>query len=432
MVQLQERKDLLVQQRDAWRDINTRLNHLRERIGALSTDNLFVKRAAKSANEDVLTASANRNAAAGTYDITVEKLAEVHRITSARVADGAELGHEGELTFLIGEDTGEEDADNVVKIEVEADDTMADVARKINEQAGPISAVAIDGRLVVRSKETGDANKISVEADNTDLLGAFGFQGLDIDESLDARLTVEGVEVTHSSNTIDDLIEGVTFTLRAEGNTVVSVDRDFDGVVDAVRSVVEQYNSVQTFIDNAMASNPEQGRKGLLAGDGLAMRIQSQLRTEVMGKAGGDSEFNQLMSVGISVDRYGKMSLDETKLREALAEDAEAVQRLFGATKDDDDPNSFDGIAVRMETTFQGWLQTNTGLLAERQKMFGNRMRSIDQSMERLENRLEMRERTLMRQFAALEDVMARFQSQGMWLEGQIQQMNALSGSQRR
>ena len=108
------------------------------------------------------------------------------------------------------------------------------------------------------------------------------------------------------------------------------------------------------------------------------------------------------------------MTLNEAKLREALADDPEAVQKLFAATEHRRLRRRDRPAGIR----FQAWLQAGDGLLAARQKMFGDRMKAIDDSIEQMERRLEIREQNLMRQFIALEEVMAVFQTQAMWLEG--------------
>lgn len=420
MVQMQQRKELLGQQRDAWRDVNTRLNNLRERMGGLRTDALFVSRVATSSNEDAVKATASSKAAEGSYEIIVTGLAEAQRVRSDQFDATEARGLAGTVKI------------NDVEIEIVNGDSLNSIAQKINDaEDARVTATVIDGHLVLRANETGVANEIQFEdaegvMQGLGLINGSGAVLHELTAAQDAVFTVEGIEVTRLSNTITDLFDGVTFTLHDAGTAVVTVDRNFDDVVNSVKAFVDQYNSVQTFISSLQASNPEQGQKGLLSGDNLLMRIQSQLRTGVTGAVAAAGPYSHLMSVGVSVDRYGKMTLDESKFREALADDADAVQRLFGAEQDAD---GFDGVAVRLEATFQGWLEANTGVLAERQKMFGDRMRSIEQSMERLETRLEIRERSLLRQFTALEEVMATFQTQATWLEGQIQQLNAMAAA---
>ncbi|MFS8581264.1 MAG: flagellar filament capping protein FliD [Limnochordales bacterium] len=417
LVLMQERKNLLQQQRDAWRDINTRLNNLRDRMAELSRTSLFEGRSAVSSAADVATASATRDAAEARYNIEVVQLAQSHRVASAKL-EGA-IGYTGSARLAVG------DRDPVV-IEIVADDTVHTIAEKINEADVAVTARVIDGRLVIQADETGEAHQLKFEGALWQTLGITDNYGEILDtaqlqSAQDAVFKIEGLTITRSSNKIDDVIEGVTFTLQGEGETVIDIKRDEAAVLDAVRKFVEQYNSTMSFIQSRSSDG------GVLQGDTLLMRIAFQLRSDITARVGGAGlAYNQLAAVGISIDRHGTMTLNEAKLREALADDPEAVQKLFAATQDAD---GFDGVTARLESRFQAWLQAGDGLLAARQKMFGDRMKAIDDSIEQMERRLEIREQNLMRQFIALEEVMAAFQTQAMWLEGQINQLNLMTAA---
>lgn len=417
LVLMQERKNLLQQQRDAWRDINTRLNNLRDRMAELSRTSLFEGRSAVSSAADVATASATRDAAEARYNIEVVQLAQSHRVASAK-REGA-IGYTGSAGLAVGDQAS-------VEIQIDADDTVHTIAKKINEADVAVTARVIDGRLVIQADETGKAHqlkfkgelwqKLCITGDDDEILKTAQLQS-----AQDAVFKIEGLTIARSSNKIDDVIEGVTFTLQGEGETVIDIKRDEAAVLDAVRKFVEQYNSTMSFIQSRSSDG------GVLQGDTLLMRIAFQLRSDITAPMDGAGlAYNQLAAVGISIDRHGTMTLNEAKLREALADDPEAVQKLFAATQDAD---GFDGVTARLESRFQAWLQAGDGLLAARQKMFGDRMKAIDDSIEQMERRLEIREQNLMRQFIALEEVMAAFQTQAMWLEGQINQLNLMTAA---
>ena len=417
LVLMQERKNLLQQQRDAWRDINTRLNNLRDRMAELSRTSLFEGRSAVSSAADVATASATRDAAEARYNIEVVQLAQSHRVASAKL-EGA-IGYTGSAGLAVGDQAS-------VEIKIDAEDTVHTIAKKINEADVAVTARVIDGRLVIQADETGEAHQLKFEGELWRELGITGDDGEILDtaqlqSAQDAVFKIEGLTIARSSNKIDDVIEGVTFTLQGEGETVIDIKRDEAAVLDAVRKFVEQYNSTMSFIQSRSSDG------GVLQGDTLLMRIAFQLRSDITARVGGAGlAYNQLAAVGISIDRHGTMTLNEAKLREALADDPEAVQKLFAATQDAD---GFDGVTARLESRFQAWLQAGDGLLAARQKMFGDRMKAIDDSIEQMERRLEIREQNLMRQFIALEEVMAAFQTQAMWLEGQINQLNLMTAA---
>ena len=416
LVLMQERKNLLQQQRDAWRDINTRLNNLRDRMAELSRTSLFEGRSAVSSAADVATASATRDAAEARYNIEVVQLAQSHRVASAKL-EGA-IGDTEPSRLAVG--------DREVEIKIDAGDTVHTIAKKINEADVAVTARVIDGRLVIQADETGEDHQLKFEGELWWALGITDRHGEILDtaqlqSAQDAVFKIEGLTIARSSNKIDDVIEGVTFTLQGEGETVIDIKRDEAAVLDAVRKFVEQYNSTMSFIQSRSSDG------GVLQGDTLLMRIAFQLRSDITARVGGAGlAYNQLAAVGISIDRHGTMTLNEAKLREALADDPEAVQKLFAATQDAD---GFDGVTARLESRFQAWLQAGDGLLAARQKMFGDRMKAIDDSIEQMERRLEIREQNLMRQFIALEEVMAAFQTQAMWLEGQINQLNLMTAA---
>lgn len=413
LVAMQERKNVLQQQRDAWRDINNRLNNLRDRMSDLSRAGLYDRRAAASSVSDVATVSASNAAAEGRYTLTVSQLAQAHRVRSEQQESATEaLGLKGTFTLRLG--------DQEARITVEETDSLADIAAKINDADVDATARIVDRYLVVEGGKPGAAHALEFSDDDGDVWQTLGV--VELVEARDAVFEVDGITISRPSNTIDDLFDGVTIDLHGEGQTVIEVKRDADAVVSQVRRFVEQYNSVMSFIAD------KSGEKAILQGDSLLIRIQSQLRSETTAAvAAGSSGINQLAAVGVSVDRNGVMSLDEARLRQALSEHPEDVRRLFAATEETD---GFSGVAARLEARFQGWLETGSGLLAERQKMFGDRMKAIDDNMDRLERRLEMREAGLMRQFLALEKVLAGFQTQAMWLEGQIQQLNAVTAAQ--
>lgn len=422
LVLMQERKNLLQQQRDAWRDINTRLNNLRDRMAELSRTSLFEGRSAVSSAADVATASATRDAAEARYNIEVVQLAQSHRVASAKLEGAIGYTESPSAWLAVGDAVGDQEW---VEIKIGANDTVHTIAKKINEADVAVTARVIDGRLVIQADETGKAHQLKFKGELWRKLGITDRHGkirdtAQLQSAQDAVFKIEGLTITRSSNKIDDVIEGVTFTLQGEGETVIDIKRDEAAVLDAVRKFVEQYNSTMSFIQSRSSDG------GVLQGDTLLMRIAFQLRSDITARVDADLAYNQLAAVGISIDRHGTMTLNEAKLREALADDPEAVQKLFAATQDAD---GFDGVTARLESRFQAWLQAGDGLLAARQKMFGDRMKAIDDSIEQMERRLEIREQNLMRQFIALEEVMAAFQTQAMWLEGQINQLNLMTAA---
>jgi len=165
LVLMQERKTTLEKQRDAWRDVNTRLNNLRDRMAELSRLSLFERRAVTSSKAEVATATANRNAVEAVYRISVQQLAAAHRVAGKRfeTVDGKAapkepLGLCGEARLRVGQNG------DWITVAVDEDDTLESIAAKINEAAGgAVIARVLDGRLILEAKETGAANTLEFE-----------------------------------------------------------------------------------------------------------------------------------------------------------------------------------------------------------------------------------------------------------------------------
>src|SRR5690606_19353066 len=244
LVLMQERKTTLEKQRDAWRDVNTRLNNLRDRMAELSRLSLFERRAVTSSDAGVATATANRDAAEATYRIEVVQLAQAHRVASQRITNTAELQNEAGKITVGGE---------CRVFAFKEGDTVQTLADKINEADFGVAARIIDGHLIIEAKESGVGHQLSFSGRLFQKLGIIDESCQLVEKNVlqkaqDAIFKVEGLCIIRSSNTVDDLIEGVTLQLKGVGETTLEIRRDVDAVVDAVRRFVEQYNSTMSFI----------------------------------------------------------------------------------------------------------------------------------------------------------------------------------------
>jgi len=153
----------------------------------------------------------------------------------------------------------------------------------------------------------------------------------------DASLTVDGVEITKSSNSITDVIPGVTLNLlNADSGTTITlnIDRDIDGIMDKISSFVDAYNEVATYIHDQQSYDEEkQEPGGILFGDGTLFSIQSQLSSTLIESIWGvASDFSTLGLVGINVDKEGQLSTDTDTLRGYLQTNFNDVRYLFTAS----------------------------------------------------------------------------------------------------
>jgi len=155
------------------------------------------------------------------------------------------------------------------------------------------------------------------------------------------------IQVSSSSNTVTDLISGVTLNLLQADpgeNVTVQVKQNTDAIMAKLTGFVEEYNSLIAYFNASFDYDEDAESAGVLLGDRVAMRLDSQIRDDVVrtvqGMAGDLDHLAEIgigMSVGDSLNTDGSLSIDETRLREALENDLASVISLLGGTGDADD-----------------------------------------------------------------------------------------------
>ncbi|NLY45157.1 MAG: flagellar filament capping protein FliD [Tissierella sp.] len=437
--QLNTRKTSITDQQNAWKDINTRLNTLFEKLKVLQSESTFTTNKATSLNEDFVTATADTSAVAGKYKINVQQLA-----TNTSII-GGEINSE---VFTNGGSFTIKSADNSVGREVNfaPNSDLRSLVAEINEvsvdqvdsetkevikKGTGVTAAIIDGRIVLTDEKTGDRT-IELSGDNNTLknLGLSNI-GVDTKKEDGARLvdgknavfTINGMEIEKRSNSIDDVVEGLTINLKKEGETVVTIGTDNEKAETAIKEFVDQYNSTMKFIEGKLAAgDPEvPGSAGTLSGDGTLMRLHSSLRSlvtaSIKDEEGGFTDISQL---GVSTkDRYGELQLDATKFSKALLEDPSKVAKFFGS-----DENS--GYAAGMRKQIDSFISDKNGIIKTKNESFDMTLKDINRRIEDFEVRMVKREERLIKQFTALDVAMMQAESQMSWLAGQVNAMNGV------
>ena len=325
---LERHQASLRKQDDAWGEVTKRLSSLRTAIGNLSKTSLAEMWKASSSDEAVATASVTGAASAGSMSFQVESLATAkssHSQAGVAAVDAA-VGV-GEMTVQVG--------DVSTTITTTATTTLSELATQIDDIAGVRASVVKAGeedfRLVLTAEKTGTANAYTATvATGLANLGAFAETA-----AKDATLNLGGLTVTRSTNTITDLVEGVSIALKDTGSVTVDTSQDLDGAVGAVKKLVDEVNDTLDKLKTLGSYNAESNTGGPLQGDSTARRLVDTLRRGVMDIVGGVAGgYTTAGSVGISMNRDGGFTLDETKLKAALEADPSAVDRLFtrGAT----------------------------------------------------------------------------------------------------
>jgi len=411
---LQARRAEIQLQKDAWRDINSRLRTLDSRAMELRLHSTFTALKATSSQSGVVTAAAGTSAQPATYELVVQQLARAQRVASTATPDFT-VPLTG--SFAIGG----------VTVNVTGASSLGDIQAAVNGTAGTgVSAGVVDGRLILTRRETGSANPISYAHQTGDniLLGLGLFDSAtgtalhqELQAGRNAVLLVDGLRVERAGNVLNDVIGGVELGLRQESTTAVQLEvvRDSGRALQAVRGFIEQYNSAIDFIATTL------GKEGELQGDPTLLRLQGALRGVLLQRYGETAGFTNLLDLGVSTrdesdargfNQAGKLRLDEARLQERFAADPQAFRELFAGER---------GFGQGVGNYLQSVLAAGRGVIPSREGGLEQTIRVLDGQVERFNERLILREQQLLRQFTALERALSGMQSQGEWLTGQLQ-----------
>jgi len=353
-------------------------------------------------------------------------------------------------------------------ITIRSNMTFNQVMTAVNNSGAGVRASfeSATGRFNLESLTTGADSTLDLSGNggttsniNASFFAALGFEvpqggnGSMVFTGNDAKVILNGDEVTSSSNTIN--FGGVAITLNrttldvpaGEENIVVNISRDTDGAVNRIREFVDAYNSIIQRIESLTRERkaPHEvsygpltqeeksmmtdrqieewetiARRGIMRNDSALQNLATSLRRELFVTV--ESAGFAPHQIGLTTGSFhggtgGQIVLDEDRLRAALEEDPERVANVFAGTEENR------GLLWRMNDVMSSYVSAN-GSGSRAIRSLEDSIRRNSEQVTRLQTRMFAEEDRLLRQFAAMETAMARMQSQGDWF-------NSMLGTQR-
>lgn len=396
-------------------------------VAALTGVGSAVTRAATSSNTAVMTATAASTAVTGSYSMSVEKLAQAQVLASnTGFASGDAPVGDGSLTFQMGTDPSK-----TFTVPIDSSNyTLAGIANAINTASDnkgvTASVVSTDdpnnpgsklSHLVLSSNNPGLSNQMTISSTGT-LQGVFDFDPAaptasnmnQPTQASDSLVMINGMASTGSTNQLTDVIPGVTLSLvTASPGTAVNVGVAVDQTATAktISSFVDAYNKLSSVMQSQGGYDSATKSAGALQGDSLLRSIKTQLRSDMGNPVStASSPYNTLGSIGISIDRTGVMSLDQTQLTKALTANPNAVNDVL---------SSSDGVASRLNNRLRGFTQFG-GPFETRTTSLNKTTHDISNSREALQRRLDQLSASLTKQFNAMDSNVATLNSTGTFL----------------
>jgi flagellar hook-associated protein 2 len=213
-----------------------------------------------------------------------------------------------------------------------------------NAQAGVTATIVNDGsgapnRLVLTSSTTGEKSsmRISVDGDaalqnllNNDPAGTQNLKQTSAAQN--AKLNVNGIDVTSATNTVKEAIQGATLTLVNTGKTGLSMKENTAGVKSAITDFVNAYNALQTTAKTLTSYDADTNTAAALVGDSTLRNLQTRIRQALTTpQAGGANDMKVLTEIGVAFQKDGTIAIDATKLDKALSTNLKGVANLFSS-----------------------------------------------------------------------------------------------------
>lgn len=356
--------------------LTTLVSNLKTSYADVANETAMLKRTVSAAGSGSVTASVEAGVSEQTVRLSVSQIAQVDSYQSKGFNSRSDtlegISGEQSLTLSVG--------DKSVDIKVGPSTTLENIINQINDGAGDVLKASIINtggengyKMILQSKESGEKNQIkfSVKGDDqTTLQGAkevlekLGFNaketqikdnqgkitgydlaidtnntsagGKQLQKAQDAKFNFNGIDITRSSNKVDDLIIGVTFNLNnvdeknsttgALKESVITIGKDTDAVVKSLKSMVTAYNDLISNITTATSYDRENDVAGTLNGmseiTGIKRKLQNLFEST-------NSDGKSLQSFGFSFTEKGVLSVDESKLKDAINKDYEGFKSFF-------------------------------------------------------------------------------------------------------
>ncbi len=342
------------------------------------------------------------------------------------------------LTGQATTEGGSLDGSYEATIALNASDTVNEILQAINDAGIPVNATILNTgvgatpfKMVFSSEVTGTDGELLIDD------GGFGLNVTTLTEAQDAKVFFGSADPTkatliqRSTNTLSDVLQGVTVDLLSASDSpvTVSISRDTQTIEDKVGEFVAAFNDAIQRIDQYDFFDVDNLQRGPLLGDSTTAQVRRALIRVVQGKADGVStQFQFLSQVGIKIGAASNLTFDRARFQDALDENYDAVVNLFTAFESSTTTTQQieEGVTVTVNNqTFAklGFADLFDQLLDGLTNSFDGTVTIADQSIQsqidltnsRIENfdeRLDAKRLVLERQFVAMEVALAGLQAQ--------------------
>jgi flagellar hook-associated protein 2 len=420
--------------------VTSALSTLKDLSSKLSSSTFWNQTTASSSSTAVSVTSSS-TALAANYSVEVQQLASSQSLmagqtfTSSTAAVGTgtlniEMGTwgTGQTTFTAAS------VPSSAAITVDSTDTVESLRDKINAAGIGVSASILTdssgARLVVRSTSSGAANGFRVTPSGA--TGGVATMGYDPSHAVtgatqtkaaaDAKATIDGVSVTASSNTFANVMDGVSLTANAvtTAAATVTVTNDTTTIKTTLQSFATAYTALNSLIATDTKYDATTKKAGPLQGDSTIVDVQTRMRTLLGATSTASSAFSRLSDAGLELQRDGSLTLNATKVDNALANISQ-MKALF--VDNTSTSTSGEGFGKQFYDTAYSMLTTG-GSINSRSTALSDKLLRNQKSQDAMDARLAQTQKMLEAQYSALDTRMASLTGLSSYVTQQVTQWN--------
>jgi flagellar hook-associated protein 2 len=442
IVHLQTQASSLQTKLSAFGKLQSDLSALRDAASALTRASTWNQTGGTSSDTTAVTVTTDANNLPGSYSVEVTALAKAQSNVSKTYAAATDFVGEGTLHIELGTwGTGNSFTPHPTATAADIAvgppaKSLAEVRDMVNAANAGITATVLTdasgARLVFRSSATGAANGFRITATDTDgnNVDASGLSALAYDPSVgvitmaqalaaaNASALINGAPVSSASNTLANVVDGMTLTLQRETTAPVQITTapDKDAIRKKVEAFVTAYNDLNKELAAQTKYDAANKTAGTLQGDSAAVGLRASLRNTLRGSSGASTMFTRLADIGFDVQQDGSITLSSSKLDNGLANLGE-MKKLF--SNSDTLVPANNGFGTLFRTQADQALGVD-GSLASRSDGLRQRISQNEKRQAELEQRVTQTEARLRKQYTALDTQMGQLQSLSTYVTQQM------------
>jgi len=445
--QLEQQRSQVQAELSAFGRLQGAVSTMRDAARRLADAPTWTATTVTSSNTAAVSATSSGVAPPGSYSVAVARLAAAQTLSMPTALPTANdnLGS-GTLTITLGTWAGNlasftpRAGSTPVSVTIAAGNgSLASVRDAINAAGAGVSASIVNdasgARLALRSTSTGVEHgfRLTVTDDDGTHADAAGLSRLAYDPAggaaqmtrtlaaANAEATINGVAVSSATNTLTDVLDGLTLRLAQVTNAPVdlAVARDSAAVRKQVTDFSTAYNDLVRLLRELTAFDEATRRAGALQGDSATVSLMRQLRNLVGGQSQASAAFQRLADIGLEPQRDGTLRVVDSRLDGALGRHDE-LRAFFSRNAEG---SASDGFGVLLRGLGDGALASD-GVLTTRREGLQQRIQRSSDGIARMEDRLQLVERRLREQYTRLDGQVAALSGLQNFVSQQLQAMN--------